>query len=40
MIMTSFRNEVGGNIVAMANSEAAGAGKIMQGNASGMNRAN
>lgn len=40
MIMTSFRNEVGGNVVAMANSEAADAEKIMPGNASGLNRAN
>jgi cell division protein FtsL len=40
LILTSFRNEVGGNVVAMANSEAADAEKIIPVRASGINRAN
>ena len=39
-IMTSFRNEVGGNVLAMANSEATDAEKAMQVRASRMNQTN
>jgi cell division protein FtsL len=38
IILTSFRNEVGGNVMAMANSNAANAEKTMQAHASGMNQ--
>jgi cell division protein FtsL len=38
IILTSFRNEVGGNVMAMANSNAINAGKNMQARASGMNQ--
>jgi cell division protein FtsL len=40
MILTSFRTQVGSNIVAMAHSEAADAEKILPVSALGMNRAN
>jgi cell division protein FtsL len=40
MILTSLRNDVGSNVMAMANSEAADAGKMIPVRASSMNRAN
>ena len=40
IILTSFRNEVDGNILAMANSEATDAGKTMQVRASRRNQTN
>jgi cell division protein FtsL len=40
IILTSFRNEVGSNVMAMANSNAANAEKTMQVRASGMNQSN
>jgi cell division protein FtsL len=39
-IMTSFRNDVGGNVLAMANSEVTDAGKTVQVRASRRNRTN
>jgi cell division protein FtsL len=40
IIMTPFRNEVGSNVMAMANSDAANSEKTMQVHASGMNQTN